>query len=180
MDANHNVDPAPASHLNHLPETQEERNIGEEEEEEFVYEEPTHDTPHTSEEGEDEEDFRYTVSPIVETALRSDSPPAVSLSHATQVSTDQLASILAAATLGNISSFQRQFETIIGRTNLTPFTLANEASPRTGFTALHVASSKGHLDIVKWRKLLLCFASFCQFVSFFSCRRLWCNGGFRG
>lgn len=128
-------------------------NTGDEDEpEEFIYEDSTHHTPPLSEEGEEEEAFRYTVSPLVETAPRSDSPPAVSLSHSTQVSLAQLTSILSAAGSGNIWSFQRQFDAIIHRTNMTPFTLANEASPRTGFTVLHVASTKGHLDIVKWRK----------------------------
>jgi ankyrin repeat protein len=34
--------------------------------------------------------------------------------------------------------------------NVEPFSLSNDASPRTGFTALHAAASRGYLDIVIW------------------------------
>ncbi|GJJ07266.1 hypothetical protein Clacol_001466 [Clathrus columnatus] len=124
----------------------------EEEEEEFIYEQSMDRvTPPLSEEGDDDaEAFKYAVSPIAETVPRSDSPPAVSLSQSIQVSAAQLTSILAAAAVSNFSSFQSQFEAIISHTNVTPFTLANEASPRTGLTVLHVASNKGHLDTLKW------------------------------
>ncbi|TCD66928.1 hypothetical protein EIP91_000706 [Steccherinum ochraceum] len=62
----------------------------------------------------------------------------------------QLETIHAAATSGDLKSLQSRFEEIRTAGGFEAFALANDASPRTGLTALHAASSRGHLHIVKW------------------------------
>ncbi|KAH9940598.1 hypothetical protein B0H21DRAFT_794571 [Amylocystis lapponica] len=43
-----------------------------------------------------------------------------------------------------------EFRRAVQSGDVEPFALANDASSRTGLTALHAASSRGYLDIVKW------------------------------
>ena len=64
----------------------------------------------------------------------------------------QLESLQAAASSGDLTLLKKLFRTALQTGNVEPFALANDASPRTGLTALHAASSRGYLDIVKWRE----------------------------
>lgn len=71
----------------------------------------------------------------------------------------QLESLQAAASSGDLVLLQKLFHTALQTGEVEPFALANDASPRTGLTALHAASSRGYLDIVKWRECYYCCAS---------------------
>jgi hypothetical protein len=62
----------------------------------------------------------------------------------------QLEALYAAATSGDLPLLQKLFQTCLQSGNVEAFALANEASIRTGSTALHVAASRGYLEIVKW------------------------------
>ena len=68
-----------------------------------------------------------------------------------QPSPVQLEAIHSAAASGDLRGLQGRFKDIRKAGDFEPFALANDASPRTGLTALHAASSRGHLHIVKWR-----------------------------
>ncbi|KAF8222753.1 hypothetical protein L208DRAFT_1412956 [Tricholoma matsutake] len=67
----------------------------------------------------------------------------------------QLESLCAAASSGDLPLLKRLFRNALETGDVEPFGLANDASSRTGFTALHVAASRGYLDIVMWRRILL-------------------------
>ncbi|KAK7061613.1 ankyrin unc44 [Favolaschia claudopus] len=99
------------------------------EDEEFVYP------------GSEEPEFVY---PTTSTQPGPTSPPVHHPSPA------QLESIYAAASSGDLPLLQRLFRNAIESGNVEPFNLSNDASPRTGFTALHAAASRGYLDIVIW------------------------------
>lgn len=62
----------------------------------------------------------------------------------------QLESLCAAASSGDLPLLKRLFSHAVESNAVQQFSLANDASTRTGFTALHAASSRGHLDIVQW------------------------------
>ncbi|KAJ3573339.1 hypothetical protein NP233_g2492 [Leucocoprinus birnbaumii] len=62
----------------------------------------------------------------------------------------QLESLCAAASSGDLPLLKRLFVHAVESNAVQQFSLANDASTRTGFTALHAASSRGHLDIVQW------------------------------
>ena len=64
----------------------------------------------------------------------------------------QLESLYAAASGGDLPLLKRLFTHVVETNAVQQFSLANDASMRTGFTVLHVASSHGHLEIVQWRK----------------------------
>lgn len=64
----------------------------------------------------------------------------------------QLESLYAAASSGDLPLLKRLFRNALERNDVEQFNLANDASTRTGFTALHVAASRGYLEIVQWRK----------------------------
>jgi len=64
----------------------------------------------------------------------------------------QLESLHAAASSGDLPSLKRLFMHAVESNDAQQFSLANDASMRTGFTMLHVASSRGHLEIVQWRE----------------------------
>ena len=64
----------------------------------------------------------------------------------------QLESLQAAASSGDLPLLKKLFKTALQTGEVEPFALANDASPRTGLTALHAAASRGYLDIVKWRE----------------------------
>ena len=68
-----------------------------------------------------------------------------------QPSPAQLEALHSAAASGDLRALQTRFKEIRKAGDFEPFALANDASPRTGLTALHAASSRGHLRIVKWR-----------------------------
>ncbi|KAG6378849.1 hypothetical protein JVT61DRAFT_13129 [Boletus reticuloceps] len=62
----------------------------------------------------------------------------------------QLEALSAAASQGDLALLKKLFDTALQSGDLEAFALANHASSRTGFTALHAAASRGYLDIVKW------------------------------
>ncbi|KAG6903373.1 hypothetical protein C0995_013126 [Termitomyces sp. Mi166 len=62
----------------------------------------------------------------------------------------QLESLYAAATSGDLPLLKQIFQNALRNGEVEPFSLANHASSRTGFTALHAAASRGYLDIVTW------------------------------
>ncbi|KAI0775987.1 hypothetical protein BD413DRAFT_257833 [Trametes elegans] len=74
--------------------------------------------------------------------------PVPSKSHP---SAAQLEALRAAAASGELRRVQGEFRGAVRGYDVDPFELANDASPRTGLTALHAAASRGYLDIVKWR-----------------------------
>ncbi|KAI0352817.1 hypothetical protein OH77DRAFT_738629 [Trametes cingulata] len=74
--------------------------------------------------------------------------PVPSKSHPTPA---QLEALHAAAASGDLRRIQTEFRKAVRSDDVDPFELANDASPRTGLTALHAAASRGYLDIVKWR-----------------------------
>lgn len=63
----------------------------------------------------------------------------------------QLESLQAAASSGDLSLLKKLFRNALDAGEVGSFALANDASPRTGLTALHAAASRGHLVIVQWR-----------------------------
>jgi hypothetical protein len=70
----------------------------------------------------------------------------------TNPSPAQLEALYSAASSGDLSMLKKLFHG-----EVEAFALANDASIRTGLTALHVAASRGHTDIVRWceRSVLL-------------------------
>lgn len=118
-------------------------------EEEFTYE----DSSIHNHQPEEEEDFRYPVSPLVETQphfqpshfIETQQPPV-------QPSPAQLEEIFAAASAGDLSLLHKLFETAVSRGDMQAFSLANDATSRTGLTALHAAASRGHAATVRWCK----------------------------
>lgn len=67
----------------------------------------------------------------------------------------QLESLCAAASSGDLPLLKRLFRNALETGDVEPFGLANDASSRTGFTALHVAASRGYLEMVIWCKILI-------------------------
>lgn len=63
----------------------------------------------------------------------------------------QLESLFAAASSGDLPLLQRLFKKASENGEVEAFALANCASTRTGFTALHAAASRGYHDIAVWR-----------------------------
>lgn len=98
----------------------------------------------------------------------SPSPPSGSDSHSaaavhtsassqsqSQPSPAQLESLYAAASAGDLRLLKSIFQKASENGNVEAFSLANDASSRTGLTALHAAASRGYMDIVKWRESLV-------------------------
>lgn len=105
-----------------------------------------------------------TESPSSSTALHQSSPPAPSSpspspSPPTQIhaSPAQLEALYAAASSGDLLLLQGIIRNASQTGNVEPFSLVNDASSRTGLTALHASASRGYLDIVKWRKIILIY-----------------------
>lgn len=63
----------------------------------------------------------------------------------------QLESLYAAASSGDLPLLKKLFKTALDNGDVEPFSLANDASSRTGFTALHAAASRGYFEITTWR-----------------------------
>ncbi|KAJ6516018.1 hypothetical protein C8R45DRAFT_1087145 [Mycena sanguinolenta] len=103
--------------------------------EEFVY-------PASDPEPEPEPEFVYPASEPTQEV-----PPPPPVQHPSPA---QLESIYAAASSGDLPLLKRLFRNALETGNVQPFSLSNDASPRTGFTALHAAASRGYLDIVIW------------------------------
>ena len=76
----------------------------------------------------------------------------LSFFHQVHPSQAQLESLYAAASSGDLHLLQRLFKNALENGNVEPFSLANEASSRTGFTTLHAAASKGYYNMVVWCK----------------------------
>ncbi|KAJ6629117.1 hypothetical protein B0H10DRAFT_1776834, partial [Mycena sp. CBHHK59/15] len=93
---------------------------------------------------EDDEQFVYPTPEPAATEEASSLPPAQHPSPA------QLESLYAAASSGDLPLLKRLFRNALDGGNVEPFSLSNDASARTGFTALHAAASRGYLDIVIW------------------------------
>ncbi|KAJ3937313.1 MAG: hypothetical protein NXY57DRAFT_883847 [Lentinula lateritia] len=62
----------------------------------------------------------------------------------------QLESSYAASSSGDLSLLQKIFVTAHETGGVSAFSLANDASTRTGLTALHAAASRGYEDVVRW------------------------------
>ena len=91
-------------------------------------------------------------APSNPTPSPSPSPPAQ-----THASPAQLEALYAAASSGDLPLLQGIVRNASQTGNVEPFSLVNDASSRTGLTALHASASRGFLDIVKWRKMNLIF-----------------------
>lgn len=96
----------------------------------------------------DEEEFVYPGTAQTQTAQTEifTVPPPVQ--H--HPSPAQLESLYAAASSGDLVLLRKLFRNALQTGDVEEFALANDASSRTGFTALHAAASRGFLDIVKW------------------------------
>lgn len=102
---------------------------------------------------------RLPQGPAVESTtplgnLPSSPPQARAPSHPSPA---QLEALSAAASQGDLVLLKKLFATALQGGNLEAFALANDASSRTGFTALHAAASRGFHDIVKWRESWIAF-----------------------
>ncbi|KAI0306973.1 hypothetical protein B0F90DRAFT_1813808 [Multifurca ochricompacta] len=97
----------------------------------------------------------HATSPLLHLPNSSPSPP--SQTHASPA---QLEALYAAASSGDLSLLQGTIRNASQTSNVEPFPLVNDASSRTGLTALHAAASRGYLDIVKWRKMTHSFKCF--------------------
>jgi len=120
------------------------------EEETFDYTKETQDTiqdvqDHHNHESEEEEHFVYPDA-------STDTQQIGEATSSRQVlpSPAQLESLYAAATSGDLPLLKILFKNALDAGDVEPFSLANDASIRTGFTALHAAVSKGHYDVVVW------------------------------
>jgi len=99
---------------------------------------------------DDDEEFVYPSSPATVEHGIGPSP-----SREAQPSPAQLESLYAAASSGDLPLLKRLFKTAVENGQVEPFSLANHASTRTGFTALHTATSRGYHDIAVWCELIL-------------------------
>ncbi|KAI0750930.1 hypothetical protein C8Q80DRAFT_1217832 [Daedaleopsis nitida] len=90
-----------------------------------------------------------TPEPLVQApqTLQTNASPVPSKHHPSPA---QLEALHAAATSGDLRRVQTEFRKAVRADDVEPFELANDASPRTGLTALHAAASRGWLDIIKW------------------------------
>lgn len=106
--------------------------------------------PQSDSETEDEEHFVYPSEPS-----NVDNNAPLTSSHQVHPSPAQLESIYAAASSGDLPLLKKLFRTALESGDVESFSLANDASTRTGFTALHAAASRGFHDVAVWRKHLV-------------------------
>ncbi|KAG8704314.1 hypothetical protein FRC08_002295 [Ceratobasidium sp. 394] len=121
------------------------------------------------EDDDDEEEFIYPGSPEPPEpaeapiehisdplSARQEAPPLAQLAipsvpesqpQSPQPTSSQLDAIYNAAAAGSLLELQNLFAS---DTRIPAFALANDAAPRTGLTALHAASSRGRLAVVRW------------------------------
>ncbi|KAI6164748.1 hypothetical protein EDD17DRAFT_1801696 [Pisolithus thermaeus] len=117
--------------------------------EDFVY-------PATSENATVTNDQSLPTPPPEQATLATEStthleqPPVHPVQNQSRPSPAQLEALCAAASSGDLVLLKKLFSTALQSSELEPFALANDASSRTGFTALHSAASRGFLDIVRW------------------------------
>ncbi|EIW82417.1 hypothetical protein CONPUDRAFT_72656 [Coniophora puteana RWD-64-598 SS2] len=76
------------------------------------------------------------------------SPPAVQTQP--HPSPAQLEALYAAASSGDLVLLKKLFRNALKNGEIEAFALSNDASSRTGLTALHAAASRGYLQIVQW------------------------------
>ncbi|KAF5393644.1 hypothetical protein D9757_000137 [Collybiopsis confluens] len=116
----------------------------------FVY--TGESSPNGGEQLEDEE-FIYpntSHSPVTNGFPPSKSTSSTALPTQSHPSPAQLEASYAAAASGDLALLKKIFRTASHSGDIEAFSLANDASTRTGLTALHTTASKGYLDIVKW------------------------------
>ncbi|KAF9247178.1 hypothetical protein BU15DRAFT_84724 [Melanogaster broomeanus] len=122
-----------------------------EEDEDFIYPASSADTPtneHSVVIDEPENQIPPEHSSHSDRLLSPTSPPTVQTQP--HPSPAQLEALSAAASSGDLPLLKKLFVTALQGGDLEAFALANDASSRTGFTALHAAASRGYLDIVQW------------------------------
>ena len=98
------------------------------------------------------------VSPvpvIVSPSPPSPSPPPPARPPKQKPSQEQLEALYTAASSNDLPLLQKLFRNACQNENVEEFAFANDAAVRTGLTALHAAASRGYLEIVQWRKLIL-------------------------
>jgi ankyrin repeat protein len=82
----------------------------------------------------------------------SPAPPLISSrTQKRKPSPAQLEALHASAFSGDLKLLQNLFRHAATNEDVEEFALANDASTRTGLTALHAAASRGHIDVVTWR-----------------------------
>ncbi|RDX53968.1 hypothetical protein OH76DRAFT_1453700 [Lentinus brumalis] len=120
-------------------------------EEEFVYpgSDSTSPTPEPEEQAIAQPTPPRAGTPTPEPLVHTQPPQSLAPSKA-HPSPAQLEALHAAAASGDLRRVQTEFRKAVRADDVEPFELANDASPRTGLTALHAAASRGWLDIVKW------------------------------
>lgn len=149
--------------VTHEPEVQPEH-VQSNEEEEFVYPgsaqhssptsvsgtpSPLEHTPEPDPQEVSSEDDHEQRSGEEEEPSVSSSNAKPARSHPTPA---QLESLIAASSSGDLTLLQNLFRNALQTGEVEPFALANDASTRSGLTALHIASSRGYLEVVKWCK----------------------------
>ncbi|KAF9483941.1 hypothetical protein BDN70DRAFT_212047 [Pholiota conissans] len=97
------------------------------------------------EEEEEDEEFIYPAS-----NLQTDNGAHLSTLRQVHPSPAQLESLYAAASSNDLPLLKRLFRSALENGEIEPFSLANDASTRTGFTALHAAASRGFYDMTVW------------------------------
>jgi len=100
----------------------------------------------------EEENFVYSSAP--QPSEPAEEPAQVALPPQPRPSPAQLESLYAAASSGDLALLKKLFRNALESNDVQSFSLSNEASARTGLTALHAAAGRGYLDIVQWCKLL--------------------------
>lgn len=103
------------------------------------------------------------VAPPEPEVIAQVTPPSIAITPPPQEpiptrhpSATQLEAIQTAASSGDLVLLRQLFRSALHTGEIEPFALANDASPRTGLTALHAAASRGRLEIVKWRTSDIC------------------------
>ncbi|CAA7259898.1 unnamed protein product [Cyclocybe aegerita] len=94
----------------------------------------------------DDEEFVYPASGSNATEEHTSIPSARQM----EPSPAQMESLYAAASSGDLPLLKRLFKNVVDNGEVERFSLANHASSRTGFTALHAAASRGYYDIAVW------------------------------
>jgi hypothetical protein len=98
----------------------------------------------------DEEEFVYPG--LSQPSEIAEEPAPVPAPAQSRPSPAQLESLYAAASSGDLALLKKLFRNALESNDVQSFSLSNEASARTGLTALHAAASRGYLDIVQWCK----------------------------
>ena len=106
-----------------------------------------------AEEDDEDEPFVYPGA-TEESSPVEDTQPSVIQPSLIEHDPVQLEQIYSAAVSGDLPLLQDLFQSAVSSSsgNTEAFTLANDASSRTGLTPLHGAASRGHLEVVKWRE----------------------------